>query len=313
MDRYCAEPLEMMEGRRVGARLGWALVVLALVSNGVQVLLALWIAGYRPALAASPWCAAGLIAVGFYGCGLPAFGAMVRRLPKAPVQARGKLTAGQVFHCWLLCMFLAYLCSMLGTALSALADSWMGTSSSNPVEELISMSGMLPTLLAAGICSPIVEEYIFRGLLLRRTLVFGEKAACCFTAAAFGLMHMNLYQFFYAFAIGLVLARVAVYTGSIRTGILLHIGINLSGSVLMPLLEGLPEIGMWLVTAFFLGILLFGGRLCFRWRRLLFSFAPPEEGAGESGLRAVQLWCNSGTVVYLLVCIAGFLYAALAV
>ena len=313
MDRFCAEPLEMMEGRRVGARLGWALVVLALVSNGVQVLLALWIAGYRPELAASPWCAAGLIAVGFYGCGLPAFGAMVHRLSKVPVQARGKLNVGQVFRCWLLCMFLAYLCSILGTALSTLADSWMGTSSSNPVEELISMSGMLPTLLAAGICSPIVEEYIFRGLLLRRTLVFGEKTACCFTAVAFGLMHMNLYQFFYAFAIGLVLARVAVYTGSIRTGVLLHIGINLSGSVLMPLLERFPEIGMWLVTAFFLGILLFGGRLCFRWRRLLFSFAPSEEGAGESAPRAVQLWCNSGTVVYLLVCIAGFLYAALAV
>ncbi|MGM9638475.1 MAG: hypothetical protein ACI3XT_02640, partial [Butyricicoccaceae bacterium] len=141
MDSFCADPLEMMEGRRIGARLGWALVVLALVSDGVQVLLALWIAEYRPALAASPWCAAGLIAVGFYVCGLPAFGAMVRRLPKAPVQARGKLTVGQVFRCWLLCMFLAYLCSMLGTALSALADSWMGTSSSNPVEELISMSG----------------------------------------------------------------------------------------------------------------------------------------------------------------------------
>lgn len=312
MERFFARPFDLSDGRQIGRRLGWALFILTVVSNGVQILLALWIGRYHPALADSQWCVMGLVVIGLYGCGLPVFRALVRRLP-APPPARKELTKGQFVRCWLLCIFLAYLCNMLGTGLNALVDRLLGTSSTNPAGALISMSGILPTLLVAGICSPIVEEYIFRGLLLRRALVFGEKAACVFTAAAFALMHMNLYQFFYAFAIGLVLARLAVYTGSIRSGAGIHILINLWGGVLMPALSQMPGVGLRVMLSLLLAAFVLGGWQFFRLGRLIFTF-PPREAEGEADARPAPalLWRNSGTCAFLLLCLAGLVYAILA-
>src|SRR5699024_5291593 len=66
------------------------------------------------------------------------------------------------------------------------------------------------------------EELLFRGLLARRLARYGQRPAALVSALLFALYHANLSQFFYAFALGLLLAYAYFYTGTIKTPILLH-------------------------------------------------------------------------------------------
>lgn len=54
------------------------------------------------------------------------------------------------------------------------------------------------------------------------------------TALAFGLLHQNLFQFFYAFGVGLIFGYVYMRTGKIRYSVILHTVINFIGSVIAP-------------------------------------------------------------------------------
>lgn len=72
----------------------------------------------------------------------------------------------------------------------------------------------------------LVEEFIFRGLIYHSYRKNGLVGACLFSAVAFGVMHMNLNQFFYAFVIGLFFARMVEVTGSMWSSVLAHFAFN---------------------------------------------------------------------------------------
>ena len=67
------------------------------------------------------------------------------------------------------------------------------------------------------------EEFVVRGGMLNSYRSTGRlRAAVLLTAFLFGILHMNPTQFFYAFAMGIVIALLFVLTGSIWPGILFH-------------------------------------------------------------------------------------------
>ena len=86
------------------------------------------------------------------------------------------------------------------------------------------LTGAALNFLAAikGVC------YYYRDKAGSKSLFF----PIFFSALAFGLMHANFYQFFYAFALGLVLGYVYYKTGRIWYSVVLHAAINFVGSVL---------------------------------------------------------------------------------
>lgn len=96
-------------------------------------------------------------------------------------------------------------------------------------------------LLLVGLLAPVCEELIFRRLLLDRLRPYGDRCAIWFSALAFGLFHMNLYQFFYATAAGLIFAGIVLKTGKLWHTILLHAIVNLSSAAL----TFLSEAGDW--------------------------------------------------------------------
>ncbi len=97
----------------------------------------------------------------------------------------------------------------------------------------------VPLALYVTCVGPLAEELFFRGMILPRMTRFGQKIALVFSALLFALYHVNLYQFFYAFGLGLLLGTLYLKTGSIRMGYVLHAAINLLGGVLPPLLLSL--------------------------------------------------------------------------
>ncbi len=78
---------------------------------------------------------------------------------------------------------------------------------------------------------PILEELIFRGLLLQALLPYGKGLSVVVTALLFGLFHGNPFQFFTGFFVGLVLGFMVVQTKSIWPGIIGHVFNNTFVSV----------------------------------------------------------------------------------
>lgn len=77
---------------------------------------------------------------------------------------------------------------------------------------------ILTTAILPGFC----EEVASRGLLLRGFKNLGIKKAILISGLLFGLMHLNVEQFFYATIIGWFLAFVCLTTGNIIPGIIIH-------------------------------------------------------------------------------------------
>ena len=82
--------------------------------------------------------------------------------------------------------------------------------------------------------APVLEEIIFRGVIMNNLKKYGIKTAIISNSILFGLSHYNIDMIIPAFFIGIVLSYVA-YRYSIKYSILMHILINMISET--------PEIG----------------------------------------------------------------------
>ncbi len=79
------------------------------------------------------------------------------------------------------------------------------------------------------ILSPVMEELVFRGFMIRRLEGwFSRKQAVLISAAFFAVCHVNPVWILYAFAMGLLLARIALREDNIFYSMIFHIGFNLA-------------------------------------------------------------------------------------
>ncbi|PKP11039.1 MAG: hypothetical protein CVU09_04480 [Bacteroidetes bacterium HGW-Bacteroidetes-4] len=93
------------------------------------------------------------------------------------------------------------------------------------IEELFSgmISLDLKGYLTVGIAAPILEELIFRGLILKGLLQrYQAKKAIVWSAVIFGVIHLNPWQFVPAFIIGLFIGWIYWKTLSVWPGVFIH-------------------------------------------------------------------------------------------
>ena len=102
-------------------------------------------------------------------------------------------------------------------------------------EVTINTASSLSLTLYVCIVAPIVEELIYRGVILRKLLPYGTHLAIVLPAVCFALMHHNFYQGLSAVLGGLVYGFVALRY-SLAAAICLHIAKNTVSTVL-PLLD----------------------------------------------------------------------------
>ena len=136
--------------------------------------------------------------------------------------------------------FLKYICitltlmwigNIIGLLMTSIIGNITQTSISNPVHELINSSDIWLNLILVSIIGPIFEEYVFRKLLIDRSIKYGARVSIILSAVLFAFFHGNLNQFFYTFLMGGFFAYVYIKTGKIRYPIILHTIVNLMGSV----------------------------------------------------------------------------------
>lgn len=119
---------------------------------------------------------------------------------------------------------------IVGTAMALLPKAWR--ESYNEASAGID-SGTFTGVLAVAVVAPVVEELIFRGLMLNRlSRVMPGWLAVALSSAAFGVCHGHPVWFAYAFVIGAFFGFLDLRAGSILPSILGHIAFNAISQIL---------------------------------------------------------------------------------
>jgi len=101
----------------------------------------------------------------------------------------------------------------------------------NPATDFLNDMASAPPLTAVlivAVMPAFFEELFFRGLIFSNYRHVEIKKACLMTGLFFGLAHMDLQQFAYAFIMGIIFCYFVYRTGSIFSSMLSHFTINLS-------------------------------------------------------------------------------------
>lgn len=130
-----------------------------------------------------------------------------------------------------ICFALSMLGNTIGLTLNEIIGRITGSTPQNDLNAMLSNTPTWATFLMVGIGAPIVEEIMYRKLVIDRLRRYGDLFAVLTSGVIFGLIHGNFYQFFYAAFIGVLLGYVYVHTGRLRYTIALHMAFNLIGGV----------------------------------------------------------------------------------
>lgn len=236
---------EKREIRRASNRLGWAAVA------GVALMSALSLGGvlyfrlgtpYDPSFSSfdgmDPVLYYFVTAVA-YVLGLAAPVLLyfaVRRIPLAaglPFEKAGFLkTAALVFLGSFICLLANFPANIVVNL-----EQYFGFSGNLPEMPLNDDPAVLALYtISIVVIPPIVEEMMFRGMILQGLRRFGDGFAVVASAALFGLYHANLAQMVFAFLCGLALGFAVIRSNSLLPAILIHL-VNNASSVFLELVE----------------------------------------------------------------------------
>lgn len=105
---------------------------------------------------------------------------------------------------------------------------WIGYELSADLPLVLDSFGMLAlSVLLFALVPAIVEELLFRGVILQGLRKFGDKIAIVLSALMFALIHFAAEQFVLPFIFGMIMAYVVIKTGSILSSIIIHFTSNL--------------------------------------------------------------------------------------
>ena len=89
-------------------------------------------------------------------------------------------------------------------------------------------------VLSIGIFGPFIEEFVFRGVLLQSFQRTGRiVGSIVLSSILFGMMHLNINQFAYGAAMGIMFALLVEATGSVLSSFLAHALFNTAEVLLM--------------------------------------------------------------------------------
>jgi membrane protease YdiL (CAAX protease family) len=236
---------------------------------------------------------------------MPLAALLMHKTPALPVAPK-KLKAGQFMIIMMICFTIMYAGNLAGNIINLIIQALAQSDMTNLIQELIAGSSIWANLVFVVLLAPVMEELFFRRLLIKKLLAYGEKPAVILSGLAFGLIHGNLTQFFYAFGLGLAFGYIFVKTGKVIYTIILHMIINFIGSVISVLalqttIASMLVTGPIMLAVF--GMAIAGIVLFFKnKKRIVMS---PGLFAIAKGKRAVFL--NAGMILFYIVSAALFI------
>ena len=295
--------------KSVFSRVGLAAAVLGVVVNLAQMIIITIFNVVNPAFESNGWFRYLLIAVSFYLIGFPICCLILKSIPDGPKREEENLTFGGFIKFFLISYFIMVLLNLFTMGFLWIVGNFKGSDVVNPLENVISNSSVLATIIFAGILSPIIEEVLFRGVMLNKLRTYGDKIAIITTALLFGLFHENFSQFFYAVGLGMIFAYVTLKTGTIKYSIGIHIMINMMGSVI-----GTQVLNSTIATMIFgivVWIFVIAGLILFVKDFKKISLLPGEVTI-EKGHILSETWLNVGMIINLIISLALMIYVLIA-
>lgn len=267
-----------------------------------------------------------LAPVSMYLFALPVLIAFFRKTKPVPPKKR---SIG--FVEWLMYLLvgfgLMYIGALIGNGVMSVLSSLVGYDYSNSLQEIVEGGNIWITAIFMVIVAPIGEEFVFRKLLIDRTGKYGCFISALLSGLIFGLMHGNLYQFFYASLLGFVLGYLYYNTGKLFYTISIHAVINFFGSVVTTLIsekiadidmstvisstdqlvEFIAQNGLVLVFNMIFTVFIYGAMICAIVIPIIFRKRLTFAGGGitiPKGERASTVFLNAGIICMIIFYVA---------
>ncbi len=216
--------------KRAYSRAGAAITLMLVVWVLLTLLLQGAVAGMLHTPQLSMWLSVVISSGVLYCIALPLGFIVLRTEPMLPTR-RFTLKPSRFLMYLLIALPITYAGNIIGIVLSALLS---GGQASNRILDMTGGSDWVVNIVAVVLLAPIVEEWLFRKQLIGRLRRFGELPAILVSALFFALFHLNLFQFFYAFGLGVLFGYVYMRTSKLRYTVGLHMLINANGGIVAP-------------------------------------------------------------------------------
>ena len=112
-------------------------------------------------------------------------------------------------------------------------------------------------IISSGICGPILEELIFRGIVYNKLKTFNKPmVSIILTSIIFGVIHGNFVNIIYTFGVSFILIYLYEKYKTLKAPIIMHIFLNTTIILVLPLItRDFPVFNTYLLLAS-MGILL---------------------------------------------------------
>lgn len=214
------------------SKLGLAYFIASILFAAVQTLTVFVMKKFAPSVLENQTLSFLIPMLATYVIGVPLMALVIRQVPKGGQIQSCDMTKKQWGVTFLICYAGMYLANMIGTTLTNVIGQLKGSGVSNEILDVAFSNDMWANILVMVLLAPVIEELLFRKMLIDRTIQYGEGISVFLSALFFGLFHGNLNQFAYAFVIGGVFGFVYVKTGNIKYTIAMHMLINFISSVI---------------------------------------------------------------------------------
>ena len=287
--------------RKNFSRIGWALCVMLLSSSAMQYLLIFLTRAFLPEILTASWYTWALNVLSLYLTGFPLFLLVIMKLPNFPAAEKKSIRPWQFGVLVVICLSASYVCSYISSFINFGVSAMKGETVENPVAFLQDENYVLLFIFSV-IVAPIMEEVIFRGVLLSKLRPYGEGFAAFTSGFVFALFHGNISQMLYAFVVGFIFAYIALRCGTILYSILLHMSVNLVGTLLPRILLLDIPILTRILSMLVMAIIIIGIVLVVLSRKSI-HFAPASIRliSGKKGFDV--LLGNPGMIVYMVLCL----------
>lgn len=237
---------EFIAAKKHFSRMGWLYMAATAIIFGLQTVTGLIIIAVKPEWLYDMNISLFFSVAPMYLVGFPLLALFLKKwVPAGHIEKR-RMTAGQYVLSAIICIGLAYAANILGLIMTTIIGIFTGNSVANPITDVVTSMSPWAVLFYTVICAPIMEELVFRKLIVDRAVGYGQGVAVVVSGVMFGLFHGNLNQFVYAAVIGSFLAYLYVKTGNVKITISLHMLFNFLGGFLPTVLMNQMDLDSYL-------------------------------------------------------------------
>lgn len=238
---------ELIAAKKHFSRLGWLYMAAVLVIFSLEAVLGAVLRAVNPKWITNMDINLFISMLPMYLVGFPLLSVMLKKdVPREHIEKR-KMTAGQYVLSAIVCIGLAYAANIAGLIMTTIISSFTGHTVENTIAGVVTSVSPWSVLFYTVLCAPIMEEYVFRKLIVDRAVRYGQGVAVVLSGLMFGLFHGNLNQFVYAAVIGMFLAYLYVKTGNLKITISLHMLFNFLGGFVPTMLLRKMDLESYLV------------------------------------------------------------------